>query len=168
MFTRISDAVFAVSRSIAPAVRPVLGRGGRRWLLLAPLALAACGDRKPDHGTIASYEAQQKAESADDGRIECAKGAAGKLARTCTIDREQTAQGLVLTVRHADGAFHRLLVTKDGRGVISADGAEPAKVTILDNQEIEVAIGSDRYRLPATVKPDAAKPEEAKGAKSAA
>lgn len=63
----------------------------------------------------------------------------------------------MLTVRHPDGAFHRLLVTKDGRGVIAADGAETAVVTIIANGEIEVALGGDRYRLPATVKGKAAR-----------
>ena len=36
--------------------------------------------------------------------------------------------------------------------VIAADGAEKATVTITGPGEIEVAIGGDRYRLPATVK----------------
>ena len=36
-----------------------------------------------------------------------------------------------------------------GRGVISADGALSATVTIIDDGKIEVAIGRDRYRLPA-------------------
>ena len=168
MFTRISDAASAFSGSIVDPVRVAFRRDGRYWLIVAPFALAACGEKKPDHATIAKYEAQQNAESVDDGRIMCAQGEADKFARTCTIDREEASEGLILTVRHADGAFHRLLVTKDGRGVISADGAEAAKVTILDTQEIEVAIGGDRYRLPATVKPGVAKPETAKGPGSAA
>jgi len=45
-----------------------------------------------------------------------------------------------------------LLVTQDGRGVIAADGAEAAKVTITGADGIEVALGGNRYRLPATVK----------------
>jgi hypothetical protein len=119
---------------------------------LLPLALAACGEQKTDHATLAKYEAQANAQSADDGRILCAQGQGG-FARSCTVDREQGDAGLILTVRHPDGAFHRLLVTKDGRGVIAADGAESAKVSVLANNEIEVALGTSRYRLPATVKP---------------
>ena len=119
--------------------------------VLLPLALGACGDGKTDHATLARYEAAANTQSAEDGRVVCAQGD-GALGRACTLDREQSLQGLILTVRHPDGAFHRLLVTKDGRGVIAADGAETAKVTILGNQEIEVALGGDRYRLPATVK----------------
>ena len=88
---------------------------------------------------------------ADDDRIACARGGA-PLARVCTVDRLASDTGLVLTVRHPDGAFHRLLVTRDGRGVVAADGAERAIVTIVDPAMIDVAIGGDRYRLPATVK----------------
>lgn len=125
------------------------------FALCLPLALAACGEENTDHATLAKYEAQQNAAQDDDGRLMCARGV-GSFTRTCTIDRELGDNGLVLTVRHPDGAFHRLLVTRDGRGVIAADGAETAKVSVLAGNEIEVALGGDRYRLPATVK--AAKP----------
>ena len=88
--------------------------------------------------------------AAADDRIGCAHGGA-PLSRVCTVDRMAGAGGLVLTVRHPDGAFRRLLVTKDGRGVIAADGAERAVVTIVAPDTIDVVIGGDRYRLPATV-----------------
>ena len=90
-------------------------------------------------------------------RVACAH--AGKaMAADCTIDREQGRAGLLLTIRHSDGAFRRLRVATDGRGVVAADGAEPARVTVLDAGTIEVAIGGDRYRLPATVRAGAATP----------
>ena len=116
------------------------------------LPLAACGHpTKPDNRALAAAEANQRTKGADDGRISCAHGDA-VMTRNCTVDQLQGDRGLELTVRHPDGAFHRLLVTRDGRGVVAADGAEPAKVTIAGADEIEVAIGGDRYRLPATVK----------------
>lgn len=71
------------------------------------------------------------------------------------MEQIATEQGTVLTVNAPDGGFRRLLVASDGRGVVAADGAEPAVVTPLDTHTIEVAIGGDRYRLPATVKPEA-------------
>ena len=84
-------------------------------------------------------------------RIECA--ASGQaFAPICAVDRAQSPDGLTLTVRNPDGSFRRLLVTTDGRGVIAADGMEQAVVTPLGTSRIEVAIGSYRYRLPATVK----------------
>ena len=74
------------------------------------------------------------------------------LAANCTIDRQAGQDRLTLTIRHPDGAFRRLAVATDGRGVVAADGAEPARVTVFDPATIEVAIGGDRYRLPATVR----------------
>lgn len=118
------------------------------------ILLAACSpgdDRNANTQALAGFEAQQRAAAEDDGRILCAHGDAA-WARACTVEQMQTAAGLVLTVRHADdGRFHRLLVTRDGRGVVAADGAEPAVVHVVDGG-IEVTIGGDRYRLPATVR----------------
>ncbi len=126
----------------------------RRIVAGAFLILAACGDRSTrtaDTNALAQVEAEQARAADDDGNILCARGQ-GALQRTCTVEQAQSERGLILTVRHADGGFHRLLVTKDGRGVIAADGAQPAQVTIAEAGAIDVAIGDDRYRLPATVK----------------
>ncbi|WP_254287593.1 hypothetical protein [Sphingomonas liriopis] len=100
---------------------------------------------------LAQVEADQRRAADDDGRIRCSRESA-PLRRDCAIEQTQSERGLILTVRHADGGFHRLLVTRDGRGVVAADGAEPARVTIAEPGTIDVAIGSDRYRLPATIK----------------
>lgn len=70
--------------------------------------------------------------------------------RVCQVERTQTDQGLVLTIRHPDGGFRRLRVVEDGRGLVAADGAEAARVTLVNEDEIEVVIGKDHYRLPAT------------------
>ncbi len=116
------------------------------------LLLAGCGqERTADTQVLAKAEAQQRAAAEDDGRILCARGNA-PLARDCTVEQTQGGEGLTLTLRHPDGGFRRLLVTRDGRGVIAADGAEHALVTVVDAGGIEVALAGDRYRLPATVK----------------
>lgn len=116
-----------------------------RTLLLPPfLMLVACG------GTSKSQNAE--AATGDDIRIACALGGTADFKPACTIDRIEGAEGLTLVVHNTDGGFHRLRVTTDGRGVIAADGAERARVTIAGANEIEVAIGNDRYRLPATIK----------------
>ena len=57
-----------------------------------------------------------------------------------------------ITIRAPSGSFRRLLVTTDGRGVVAADGADPALVTPIAADRIQVAIAGDRYLLPATVK----------------
>lgn len=120
---------------------------------LLPLAfLATCQQPKTDTKVLAKVEAEQRSQAADGGRINCALANAATFARVCDVDREEGPRGLILTVRHPDGGFRRLLVSGDGRGVVAADGAERAKVAIVSPDEIEVAVGNDRYRLPATVK----------------
>ena len=111
-------------------------------LVIALLALAGCGRAESDG---------QSASAADphDGRIECRIGSARDFERFCSIERG--GDGRTLTVRKPDGGFRRLLVTDDGRGVIAADGAERARVTIIADNRIEVTIAGDTFRLPATV-----------------
>jgi hypothetical protein len=116
-------------------------------LLLPPILLAAgCGD--PD-----SARRQALVEAAEEaGKVDCATEGAADFAPVCTVERTSSADGLVLTIRSPSGSFRRLLVTSDGRGVVAADGADPANVALIDGGRIEVAIAGDRYRLPATVK----------------
>lgn len=119
------------------------------WPAIGLLPLTACGDQT---STLATVEADRRATRNDAGEIICARRGSDDFRRDCSLDRTSTAEGLVLTVRHSDGAFHRLLVTGDGRGVIAADGAERAEVRILGADEIEVSLAGDRYRLPATIR----------------
>jgi hypothetical protein len=109
------------------------------------LCLAGCGEGNDVPKDVLA--------SAPDGaeRLECAIGG-GAFQPVCAVDRAQSPDGLTLTLRSPSGSFRRLLVTRDGRGVIAADGVEQATVTPLGADRIEVAIGGDRYRLPATVK----------------
>lgn len=99
--------------------------------------LPACGG--PPAGTRA------------EDRIECAVDGAAAFERVCTVERNAGSE-ILLTLRSPSGSFRRLTITGDGRGVMAADGAEPATVTIVGEDLIEVAIGSDRYRLPARVR----------------
>lgn len=121
-------------------------------LALAALLLAGCGEQKTDKAVLAKVEAAQQAAVENSDMIVCAQQGSADFARVCTVEREKGDDGLILTLRHPDGSFHRLLVTSDGRGVVAADGAEKAVVTITGQNSIEVALGGDRYRLPATVR----------------
>lgn len=123
----------------------------KRLLLIPALLLGAC-DRRPDPNVLANVEAEQRTAAADAGRIECATGTA-PVAADCTIERIADGGDTILTLRQPDGGFHRLRITRDGRGVVAADGAEAARVTVIGNDRIEVAIGDARYRLPATIGP---------------
>ena len=113
----------------------------RAALLLTLLVpLAACQSAEPQNATVEA-----------DGRIDCRIGNDDQFQRFCSVERERTEQGTLLTVRKPDGGFRRLLATRDGRGVVAADGAEDAQVTIVGENLIEVAIAGDRFRLPARV-----------------
>lgn len=120
----------------------------KRGAILPLLLLAAC-NRAPDNGDLAEAEARGSREAAEDGRIECALEGTKLFDRTCTVEEMSGEGGTILVVGRINVGYRRLQITTDGRGVVSADGAEPAKVSIVGDNVIEVAIGNDRYRLPA-------------------
>ncbi len=99
----------------------------RRAALLLPLAFAAC-ERAPAGDAIAC-------------------GRTGALDASCTVERA----GAVLTLRQPDGGFHRLAIVDDGRGLASADGAEPVVVRLAGEGRVDASVGGWTYRLPATV-----------------
>jgi hypothetical protein len=109
------------------------------------LLLGSCGDGADEANPPLATD-PAKAE-----RVECAVGGEA-FAPACTVERAMSADGLTLTLRSPAGGFRRLLVTKDGRGVVAADGADQAVVTPIGPNRIEVAVAGERYRLPATVK----------------
>ena len=120
----------------------------KRGAILPLLLLAACNSA-PDNGELAEAEARGSREAAEDGRIECALEGTKLFDRTCTVEEMSVEDGAILVVGRSNIGYRRLQITTDGRGVVSADGAEPAKVSIVGDNVIEVAIGNDRYRLPA-------------------
>jgi len=126
----------------------------RTFSPLALLAIAACSQppeaSQPD--LLAAAEAEARSQLAESGQIYCALDGASEFRLGCMLERTRGQDGLVLTLHHPDGGFRRLLVTGDGRGVIAADGAEPAIVSPVSADTVEVAIADDRYRLPATVR----------------
>jgi hypothetical protein len=113
----------------------------RIFSLALALSLAGCGG---------SNAVPEKAEG--DEMIACAVDGGGDPKPVCAVERAAGPDGLILTIHHPGGGFRRLEITGDGRGVLVADGAEAAVVTPLGADLIEVAIGADRYHLPATVK----------------
>ncbi|HEY9090533.1 hypothetical protein [Parasphingorhabdus sp.] len=59
---------------------------------------------------------------------------------------------MTLVVRHPDGGFRRFNILTDGHGLEAADGAEKARIEIVDDSEILVSVGSDKYIMPARMK----------------
>lgn len=110
--------------------------------LAGALAVAACSS-----DTVPAV-----AEGAE--HIACAVGGAADLAPVCAVERVLHEGILLLVVRHPDGGFRRFEVLRDGRGLALADGAEQALIR-YGASFVDLAVGSDRYRFPVTVKPDA-------------
>lgn len=103
------------------------------------LALAAC-----DGGGTTGDAA---IKGGGPGVADCAIGANAGWSRSCAVERD----GGILTIRHADGGFRRFHIMKDGRGLATVDGAEQAAVAVIGKGQIELTVGEDRYRLPATI-----------------
>lgn len=95
----------------------------------------------------------QNATAESDGRIDCRIGGDTQFIRSCSVERTRGADGTLLTVTKPDGGFRRLTQTRDGRGVIAADGAEQAEIRIAGDDLIEVTIAGDSFRLPARIGP---------------
>jgi len=121
----------------------------RIFFLVAVLA-SGCSS-EPGRATEEAL-AKSDVQASDSGRVECAVEGETAFMRVCTLDRIAGADGTILVLRHPSGGFRRLMTTDDGRGVIAADGADVAAVSVIGGGEIEVALAGDRYRLPATVK----------------
>lgn len=99
--------------------------------------------------------ASDPAAESDDSRVACALGSDTEFAEKCDVERVQNGGRRELVLRHPDGGFRRFEIVTDGRGLIAADGAEQAVVTPLADGRIQLSVGDDRYRIPATIKPGA-------------
>ena len=104
------------------------------------LSLAAC-----NRGDDGNSEGRQP--------IACLLPGESSFQTACTVERMPSPDGLVLVTRVPDGGFRRLLVVKDGRGVIAADGAEPVTVKPAGRDGIDVTADGVVYRLPARIVP---------------
>jgi hypothetical protein len=114
--------------------------------LSAVLLLGACSGPSPSD--TATSQPKQDAVAGD--TIECAVGGAAYFERVCKVEEARPSGGKILVVRHPDGGFRRFEVLTDGHGLATADGAEEAETAVVDGQ-LQVAVGADRYRFPATI-----------------
>ena len=95
----------------------------------------------------------------DSRKIDCALGGSAQFERRCWVEIAGEQGRKLLVVRAPDGSFRRFLAVNDGRGAVPADGSEDASAQWVDGGVLQLTVGSDRYRFPASVKSDdAAKP----------
>lgn len=111
------------------------------------LALAACG-RGGEAGPPLRH-------------IDCALAGASDFMPDCTVEETQQNGRTVLVVAAPDGMFRRFEKVADGRGVIAADGVEESMAHWVGDRVLEVSVGRDRYRFPATLKPDTSPSDDA-------
>jgi len=103
--------------------------------------LAACAPSEPNALT-----------GGEETRSTCGLGDETECTEQCDAERVQNGERRELVMRHPDGGFRRFEIVSDGRGLVAADGSEEAVVTPLTDGRIQLSVGGDRYRLPATVK----------------
>lgn len=114
-------------------------------LAVTVILLAACNSSNDVPETTADA----------DGKLFCAVDGAAEMTQSCLLERMDSPEGQVLVVHHPQGGFRRFEIVRDGRGVVPADGAEPSKLFIVADNMIDVTVGGDRYRFPATIGPKA-------------
>ncbi|TXC69116.1 hypothetical protein FSZ31_09315 [Sphingorhabdus soli] len=113
--------------------------------VLSLYALSAC--QSQDEALIDDAEGAANSVA----KVSCALGDEQQFTDSCTLQRLVGSDRTTIVLGRGDVGFRRFVMTADGRGLITADGAEPARVSIVGDAEVEVAVGGDRYRLPATI-----------------
>jgi hypothetical protein len=106
------------------------------------LLLSACGREGAQANTATAAPGSEA--------IECALAGATSFTHGCAVEPVRSESGLQLVVRHPDGGFRRFDVLTDGHGLATADGAQVATIAMTE-VGIEVTVGTDRYRFPATI-----------------
>jgi len=113
------------------------------------LALVGCSDAAEPSasGLTESGEVSPGAEM-----IECAIAGSQWFVPECAVEHTEVDGATILVVRHPDGGFRRFEVLTDGRGLAVADGAVEAVTELYEGRRLDVSVGSDRYRFPATIR----------------
>lgn len=97
----------------------------------------------------------QGESTAEAGRaLDCALAGKADFAADCRVENASADGRRLFVARHPDGGFRRFEAVDDGRGVVPADGVETARARWAADGLLEVAVGADRYRFPARMRPD--------------
>ena len=116
-------------------------------VLFAAALLAACSQGESPAGDE-SDSPPEPAEGSE--HIACAVDGESEWQDVCAVERVRDGDTLELVVRHPGGGFRRFLVTTDGRGLVTADGAQELALDYDAEGFADVQIGGDRYRFPAS------------------
>jgi hypothetical protein len=120
---------------------------------IVALALAACssggdaGDSVGTDGASAASAAQT---------VPCALAGSRSFTAQCGLETSTSDGKSIVTLRHPDGGFRRLIALDGGKRYAAADGSDEV-VLEVNGAEIEVTLGDDHYLLPGPTSADAAK-----------
>ena len=120
---------------------------------IVALVLAACssggdaGDSVGTDGASATSAAQT---------VPCALAGSRSFTAQCGLETSNSDGKSIVTLRHPDGGFRRLIALEGGKRYAAADGSDEV-VLEVNGAEIEVTLGDDHYLLPGPTSADAAK-----------
>ena len=108
-------------------------------------ALAGCSSQKVTPET--EGQAGKAAPSAVTA-VPCALADAKTFTASCEIERRNIDGKFIVTVRHPDGGFRRLVELDGGKAYSAADGSDEVALE-ANGKEIELTLGDDHYLFPA-------------------
>ena len=112
-------------------------------ILLA--ALAACSSQSPASGAA---EQAGEAAAAAVTTVPCALAGAKTFEASCEAERRAMGGKTIVTLRHPDGGFRRLVELEGGKSFAAADGSDEVALE-ANGKDIEVTLGDDHYLFPA-------------------
>lgn len=116
-------------------------------VLLGLVVLPGCSEQAP-HAVEAMSGEPSTAAAGKASTVPCALRGAKSYSAECRIEREVLDGRTIVTVRHPDGGFRRLVESADGLRYSAADGAQAVEI-VPNGKEIEVTLGDDHYLFPA-------------------
>jgi hypothetical protein len=116
----------------------------RPAILGGALLLGACSS-----GGGADQNAQAPDAAASNAQsVPCALAGSRSFTANCAAEKVTSGARTIVTVRHPNGGFRRLVELEGGRRFAAADGSDEVHIE-RNGAEIEVTLGDDHYLFPA-------------------
>ena len=120
---------------------------------IVALALAACSSGSDAGGSVNKDGAGGSGAAQT---VPCALAGSRSFTAQCGLETSISDDRTIVTLRHPDGGFRRLIALDGGKRYAAADGSDEV-VLKANGAEIEVTLGDDHYLLPVPGSADAAK-----------
>ncbi len=86
--------------------------------------------------------------------VPCALAGSKGFTAQCGMERSEVDGKSIITLRHPDGGFRRLVQLDGAKRYAAADGSDDVEIE-LNGAEIEVTLGEDHYLMPGPGSTDA-------------